>query len=252
MEFSGQNVLITGATRGIGRAIALLMAGCSHKEGGHLKVWINYRSNPESADSLKYEIDQMGAKAALVKFDVTDEKAFVEGIQTIVDADGGLSYLVNNAGIVLDKLALRMKTEEFTQVLDTNLKSVFIGCREALKVMGKQRFGSVVNISSVIAERGNMGQVNYAASKGGILSLTKSFAYEGALRGIRFNAITPGFIDTDMTHLEESVKEAYLKNIPLARLGQPKEVAGAVAFLLSDLASYITGEVLKINGGLYM
>ncbi|BCZ17531.1 3-ketoacyl-ACP reductase FabG [Helicobacter sp. NHP19-003] len=252
MQFSGQNVLITGATRGIGRAIALLLANYSHKEGGRLKVWINYRSSPESADSLKAEIEGMGGRAALVKFDVTDEKAFVEGIGTIVDADGSLSYLVNNAGIVLDKLALRMKTEEFMQVLDTNLKSVFIGCREALKVMGKQRFGSVVNLSSVIAERGNMGQANYAASKGGILSMTKSFAYEGALRGIRFNAITPGFIDTDMTRLEESVKDAYLKNIPLARLGQPEEVAGAVAFLLSDLSSYITGEVLKVNGGLYM
>ncbi|WP_281739392.1 3-oxoacyl-ACP reductase FabG [Helicobacter suis] len=252
MEFSGHNVLVTGATRGIGRAIALLLSGYTNKNKQPLKVWINYRNYPESADNLKKEIEQQGGRAGVIKFDVSQEEAFIEGIKTIVESDGGLSYLVNNAGIVLDKLAVRMKTQEFMQVLETNLKSVFVGCREALKVMGKQRFGSVVNISSVVAERGNMGQVNYAASKGGVVSMTKSFDYEGALRNIRFNCITPGFIDTDMTNLKEEVKESYLKTIPLARLGQPQEVAGAVAFLLSDLSSYITGEVLKVNGGLYM
>ncbi|WP_120955768.1 3-oxoacyl-ACP reductase FabG [Helicobacter mehlei] len=252
MEFSGENVLVTGANRGIGRAIALLLAGYSHKGGQRLKVWINYRNRHEEADALKVEIEKLGGRVALIKFDVTSEEQFVEGIKTIVASDGGLSYLVNNAGIVLDKLAVRMKTEEFRHVLETNLTSVFVGCREALKVMSKQRFGSVVNIASVIAERGNMGQTNYAASKGGMVAMSKSFAYEGALRNVRFNCITPGFIDTDMTALGEDVKESYLKNIPLARLGQPAEVAGAVAFLLSDLSSYITGETLKVNGGLYM
>ncbi|MFC3847967.1 3-oxoacyl-ACP reductase FabG [Helicobacter baculiformis] len=253
MEFSGHNVLVTGANRGIGRAIALLLGGYRNKDDQPLKVWINYRSNHEEADTLKQEIEKAGGRAALVKFDVTCEEAFVEGIKTIADSDGGLSYLVNNAGIVLDKLAVRMKTQEFLQVLETNLKSVFVGCREALKVMGKQKFGSVVNLSSVIAERGNMGQTNYAASKGGVISMSKSFAYEGALRNIRFNCITPGFILTDMNAgLKDELKAEYLKSIPLARLGESKEVAGAVAFLLSDLASYITGETLKVNGGLYM
>lgn len=246
-------MLVTGASRGIGRAVALLLASYTNKDGQPLKVWINYRSNPDSADSLKKEVEDLGGKAGVIKFDVTSEEEFVEGIKTVVDCDGGLSYLVNNAGIVLDKLAVRMKTQEFMHVLETNLKSVFVGCREALKVMGKQKFGSVVNISSVIAERGNMGQTNYAASKGGIISMSKSFAYEGALRNIRFNCVTPGFILTDMNAtLKEELKEEYLKSIPLARLGEAKEVAGAVAFLLSDLASYVTGVVLKVNGGLYM
>ncbi|WP_104578621.1 3-oxoacyl-ACP reductase FabG [Helicobacter felis] len=253
MEFSGHNVLVTGAGRGIGRAIALFLGSCRNKEDQPLKVWLNYRSDPGAVDGLKQEIEALGGRAALVKFDVSHEADFVEGFKTIVDADGGLSYLVNNAGIVLDKLAVRMKTEDFMHVLDVNLRSVFVGCREALKVMGKQKFGSVVNLSSVIAERGNMGQTNYAASKGGVISMSKSFAYEGALRNIRFNCITPGFIATDMNAgLKEDVKEEYLKNIPLGRLGESKEVAGAVAFLLSDLASYVTGETLKVNGGLYM
>ncbi|WP_104749599.1 3-oxoacyl-ACP reductase FabG [Helicobacter cynogastricus] len=253
MEFSGHNVLVTGATRGIGRAIALLLGGYTNKEGQRLKVWINYRGNPETADSLKKEIEEAGGRAALVRFDVSNEEDFVHGLKLITDADGGLSYLVNNAGIVLDKLAVRMKTEDFMQVLEVNLRSTFIGCREALKVMGKQKFGSVVNLSSVIAERGNIGQTNYAASKGGVISMSKSFAYEGALRNIRFNCITPGFIATDMNAgLKDDFKEGYLKNIPLGRLGEAKEVADAVAFLLSDGASYITGETLKVNGGLYM
>ncbi|WP_121021628.1 3-oxoacyl-ACP reductase FabG [Helicobacter vulpis] len=253
MEFSGHNVLVTGANRGIGRAIALLLGGYRNRDSQPLKVWINYRADHKGADTLKGEIENLGGRAALVKFDVTCEEEFIEGVKTIVDSDGGLSYLVNNAGIVLDKLAVRMKTEEFVRVLETNLKSVFVGCREALKVMSKQRFGSVVNLSSVIAEKGNLGQTNYAASKGGVISMTKSFAYEGALRHVRFNCVTPGFIATDMSAgLDDALKADYLKNIPLARLGEAKEVAGAVAFLLSDLASYITGETLKVNGGLYM
>ncbi|WP_120951792.1 3-oxoacyl-ACP reductase FabG [Helicobacter sp. L8] len=253
MEFSGHNVLVTGANRGIGRAVALLLGRYRNKDDQPLKVWINYRNDHKGADALKEDIENLGGRAALLKFDVTNEEEFVEGIRLIVESDGGLSYLVNNAGIVLDRLAVRMKTEEFTHVLETNLKSVFVGCREALRVMGKQKFGSVVNLSSVIAERGNLGQTNYAASKGGVISMSKSFAYEGALRNIRFNCITPGFIATDMNAgLSDELKAGYLKNIPLARLGEAREVAGAVAFLLSDLASYITGETLKVNGGLYM
>ena len=247
MKFSGKNVLVTGASRSIGAEIAKVLAGYG------LKVWINYRSKPELADALKSEIESKGGKAAVIKFDVTDEEAFMQGIQAIIQSDGELSYLVNNAGITNDKLALRMKTDEFMGVVDANLKSCFIGCREGLKIMSKQRFGAVVNIASIIGERGNAGQTNYAASKGGMIAMSKSFAYEGAPRNVRFNCQTPGFIQTDMTDaLNDATKEEYKKTIPLGRFGQSNEVAEAVAFLLSDCASYITGEVLKVNGGLYM
>lgn len=247
MHFSGKNVLITGASKSIGADIARVLAGYG------LKVWINYRSKPELAESLKEEIENQGGRAAIVCFDATDEAAFSEAIQVIVNSDGELSYLVNNAGITNDKLAIRMKTEEFMGVIDANLKSSFIGCREALKAMSKQRFGSVVNVASIIGERGNAGQTNYAASKGGMIAMSKSFAYEGASRNVRFNCVTPGFVETDMTaSLKEEVREGYLKNIPLGRMASGKEIANSVAFLLSDSASYITGEVLKVNGGLYM
>lgn len=247
MNFSGKNVLITGASKSIGAEIARVLAQYG------LKVWINYRSKPELADALKEEIEKNGGKAATICFDATDEGAFVDAIATIVDCDGELSYLVNNAGITNDKLALRMKTEEFMGVIDANLKSCFIGCREALKVMSKQRKGSVVNIASIIGERGNAGQSNYAASKGGMIAMSKSFAYEGASRNVRFNCVTPGFIQTDMTdELKDEIKEYYMKNIPLGRFGDAKEIAQSVAFLLSDASSYITGEVLRVNGGLYM
>ncbi len=247
MNFSGSNVLVTGATKGIGREIAKTLADYG------LKVWINYRSDPALADELKEEIEKEGGSAAVIKFDVTDEDAFVDAVKTIIDSDGELSYLVNNAGITNDKLAIRMKKEDFVSVIETNLTSAFIGCREALKVMSKKRFGSVVNISSIVGETGNAGQVNYSASKGGLNAMTKSFALEGAVRGVRFNAVTPGFIETDMTKkLKEEVVKAYEEKIPLKRFGQPKEVAEAVAFLLSDSSSYITGEILKVNGGMYM
>ncbi len=247
MTFSGKNVLVTGASRGIGAEIAKVLAGYG------LKVWINYKSSAEAADRVKEEIEANGGEAAVIGFDVSDEKAFVEAVKTIVDSDGELSYLVNNAGVTNDKLAMRMSVEDFKKVIDANLTSTFVGCREALKVMSKKRFGAVVNVASVVAEAGNMGQANYVASKGGVIAMTKTFALEGAARGIRFNSVTPGFIDTDMTKdLPEKVKEEMLKRIPLKRFANPKEVANAVAFLLSDEASYITGETLKVNGGMYM
>ncbi len=247
MKFSGKNVLITGASKGIGADIARVLAGYG------LKVWINYRSKPELADSLKEEIEKAGGEAGVICFDASVEEEFVAGIKTIIDSDGELSYLVNNAGITNDKLALRMKLEDFESVIKANLNSAFLGCREALKAMSKKRFGSVVNISSIVGESGNAGQTNYSASKGAMNSMTKSFALEGAARGIRFNAITPGFIATDMTdELSEDIKKAYTDKIPLKRFGDPKDVAEAVAFLLSDGSSYITGEILKVNGGMYM
>lgn len=247
MKFSGKNVLITGASRGIGAGIAKNLANLG------LKVWINYRSKPEIADALKNEIEKSGGKAAVIKFDATNEEEFINAINLILESDGELSYLVNNAGITNDKLALRMKLEDFTSVIEANLTSAFIGSREALKVMSKKRFGSVVNIASIVGEMGNAGQVNYSASKGGMIAMSKSFAKEGASRSVRFNCVTPGFIATDMTDaLSDEVRKSYEDNIPLKRFGSTEDIANAVAFLLSDNASYITGEVLKVNGGLYM
>jgi len=247
MKFSGKNVLVTGASRGIGARIARTLA-----EYG-LKVWINYRSGAEEAEAVKTAITAAGGSAETIGFDVTDEEAFVAAIKRIVEEDGELSYLVNNAGITRDKLAMRMKTEEFMAVIEANLKSAFIGCRESLKVMGKKRFGAVVNVASIVGETGNAGQTNYAASKGGMIAMTKSFAQEAAPRGIRYNVVTPGFIATEMTEvLKPEIKEGFIARIPLGRFGEPKEVAEAIAFLLSDHASYITGETLKVNGGMYM
>jgi len=247
MKFTGTNVLITGASKGIGAEIAKELANYG------LKVWINYRSKPEIADALKNEIEKSGGTASVIKGDVSLEADWKNIIKTIVEADGAISYVVNNAGITKDKLALRMSIDDFDDVINANLKSTFIGCRDSLKAMSKKKFGSVVNISSIVAEMGNPGQVNYSASKGGVNSMTKSFAKEGSARGIRFNCVTPGFIRTDMTdELSDDVKEEYTKNIPLKRFGEAKDVADAVAFLLSDHSSYITGEILKVNGGLYV
>ncbi len=247
MKFTGKNVLITGASKGIGADIARCLA-----EYG-LKVWINYRSKPEIADAVKEEIEAAGGTAAVIKADVSVEADWKNMIKTIVDSDGALSYLVNNAGITKDKLALRMSVDDFDDVINANLKSTFIGCRDSLKAMSKKKFGAVVNISSIVGEMGNAGQTNYSASKGGVNAMTKAFAKEGAPRAIRFNAVTPGFIRTDMTDaLKQEVKDEYTKNIPLKRFGESKEVADAVAFLLSDHSTYITGDILKVNGGLYV
>jgi len=247
MKFSGSNVLVTGSSRGIGAEIAKGLAA----QG--LKVWVNYRSGQAEAESVKEAIIAAGGQAEVIGFDVSDDAAFVSAIKQIVEVDGALSYLVNNAGITKDKLAMRMKSEEFMAVIEANLLSTFIGCREAVKVMGKKRFGAVVNIASIVGETGNAGQTNYSASKGGTIAMTKSFAQEAASRGIRFNSVSPGFIATEMTDvLKEEIKEAFTAKIPLGRFGKPSEVADAVAFLLSDHANYITGETLKVNGGMMM
>ncbi len=247
MKFNGNNVLVTGSSRGIGAEIAKTLASFG------LKVWVHYRSGAAEADSVKEEIESAGGKAAVIGFDVNDEAAFVDAIKTIVDSDGELSYLVNNAGITNDKLALRMKTEDFMSVINANLTSCFIGCRESMKVMRKKKFGSVVNIASIVGETGNAGQTNYAASKGGVIAMTKSFAIEAATSGIRYNTVTPGFIATEMTDvLSDEVKENFTSKIPMNRFGNAKEVAEATAFLLSDHSSYITGETLKVNGGMNM
>ena len=247
MKFSGNNVLVTGSSRGIGAEIAKTLASYG------LKVWINYRSGAVEADAVKDAIEADGGRAAVIGFDVSDESAFVDAIKTIIDSDGELSFLVNNAGITNDKLALRMKNADFMSVINANLTSCFIGCRESMKVMRKKKFGSVVNISSIIGETGNAGQTNYAASKGGVIAMTKSFALESATSGIRFNTVTPGFIATEMTNeLNDEIKDSINAKIPMKRMGEAKEIAEATAFLLSDHSSYITGETLKVNGGMNM
>ena len=247
MKFSGKNVLVTGSSRGIGAEIAKTLAGFG------LKVWINYRSGAAEADAIKETIEAAGGSAAVIGFDVSNEAEFIDAIKTIIDSDGELSYLVNNAGITNDKLALRMKTEDFMSVINANLTSCFIGCRESMKVMRKKKFGSIVNIASIVGETGNGGQTNYAASKGGVIAMTKSFAIEAATSGIRYNTVTPGFIATEMTEvLSDEVKEGFTSKIPMKRFGNASEVAEATAFLLSDHSSYITGETLKVNGGLNM
>ena len=247
MKFSGKNVLVTGSSRGIGAEIAKVLADFG------LKVWINYRSGAEAAEAVKAEIVAAGGEAEVIGFDVSDEAAFIDAIKTIVAADGEFSYLVNNAGITNDKLALRMKTDDFMSVINANLTSAFIGCRESMKAMRKKKFGAVVNIASIVGETGNAGQTNYAASKGGLIAMTKSFAIEAATSGIRYNTITPGFIATDMTDkLSDEIKESFTSKIPMGRFGDAKEVAEATAFLLSDHSSYITGETLKVNGGMLM
>lgn len=247
MKFSGKNVLVTGSSRGIGAEIAKTLAGFG------LKVWINYRSGAAEADAVKEVIEAEGGSAAVIGFDVSDEAAFIDAIKTIMDSDGELSYLVNNAGITNDKLALRMKTDDFMSVINANLTSCFIGCREFFKGARKKKFGSVVNIASIIGETGNAGQTNYAASKGGVIAMTKSFALESATSGIRYNTVTPGFISTEMTEvLSDDIKAGINAKIPMARMGSVNEIAEATAFLLSDHSSYITGETLKVNGGMNM
>ena len=226
MKFTGKNVLVTGSSRGIGAEIAKSLAGFG------LKVWVNYRSGEAEAIAVQASIIDAGGEAEIIGFDVSDEKAFIDAIKQIVSTDGEIAYLVNNAGITKDKLAIRMKADDFMSVIDANLKSTFIGSREGLKAMSKKRFGAVVNIASIVGETGNAGQTNYAASKGGTIAMTKSFAMESAPRGIRFNSITPGSIATEMTAvLKDEVKDSFTAKIPLARFGNPSEVAEATAFL---------------------
>ncbi|MDR0580409.1 MAG: 3-oxoacyl-ACP reductase FabG [Campylobacteraceae bacterium] len=249
MKFSGKNVLITGAGRGIGANIALTLAGFG------LKVWINYNKSEKNAielrDKIKKEIHNPNIE--LIQFDASNENNVKEAFDYICKIDKELDYLVNNAGITKDSLTISMDMDNFTDVLSINTTSCFLTSKEALKIMSKKKFGSVVNISSIAGEIGNIGQVNYSASKGAIIAMTKTLALEGARRNIRFNSITPGLVHTDMTfNLPKSVKDNFISKIPLGDFGRAEDVSYGVAFLLSDYSKYITGETMKINGGLYM
>ena len=237
-SLEGKNALVTGASRGIGRAIAeeLAAAGAS--------VVVGYRSGHEEAEEVAQRI---GGRA--VQADVSDP----ESALALVEAAGEIDILVNNAGLTRDGLLARMSDDDWHTVIETNLSSVFYTCRAIARPMMKKRAGAIVNVSSIVGEMGNAGQAAYAASKAGLLGLTKSIARELASRNIRVNAVTPGFITTDMTAgLSPELKEKMSAAIPLSRIGNAEEVASAVAFLASDSASYITGEVLKVNGGMYM
>jgi len=240
--------LITGAAKGIGRAITLQLA----RDG--FNVAINYAHSEEAAKNLKDEVMTLGVKAEIFRADVSVQDEAAKMFADVKESFGeNVSVLVNNAGITRDTLLMRMKSEDWLAVINTNLNAAFYCSQLAIKDMAKARYGRIISISSVVGLIGNAGQCNYSASKAGIIGLTKSIAREYAARGITANAIAPGFIDTGMTDiLKDEVKEAILKSIPVGRIGSPEEVANAVSFLASEKSAYITGQVLAVDGGMTM
>ncbi|MCY6372107.1 3-oxoacyl-[acyl-carrier-protein] reductase [Clostridium ganghwense] len=244
---SGKNAVVTGASRGIGRAIALKLAELG------ANVILNYRSSAKSVEEVVKAIEEKGVKALAVQGDVSNFEDAKKIIDSAIENFGSIDILVNNAGITKDGLLMRMKEEDFDKVIEVNLKGVFNCTRHATPIMMKQRSGRIINISSVVGITGNAGQTNYAAAKAGIIGFTKSTAKEIAARGITVNAIAPGFIQTDMTEaLSDKVKETIKTIIPLRKMGTPEDVAEATAFLASPMASYITGQVISIDGGMHM
>ena len=238
--------LVTGGSRGIGRAIAVTLAAAG------LQVYLTYVSKPDEAEQTVSAIAQAGGTARACRVDVADAASVAAFFQDEIKDKVSLEVLVNNAGITKDGLVLRMKDEDFDRVLGVNLRGAFVCLREAAKIMTRQRRGRIVNIASVVGQMGNAGQINYAAAKAGLIGVTKSAAKELAGRSITVNAVAPGFIETDMTAaLSDEARQAYARAIPLGRLGTAQDVADAVAFLASDKAAYITGQVLAVNGGLY-
>lgn len=247
MLLTGKTAIVTGGSRGIGRAIALCLAA----EGANVAVI--YAGNTTAAEETLQAITDKGGNAISIQCDVANEDAVTAMVKQVKEQFGSVDILVNNAGITRDGLLMRMKTADWQAVLDTNLTGTFFCTKAVTKFMMKQRSGAIVNLTSVVGLTGNAGQANYAAAKSGIIGFTKSVAKELASRGIRANAVAPGCIDTDMTAvLSDAVKEEMLKTIPLGRVAQPEEVAKAVLFLVSDCASYITGQVLNVDGGMVM
>ena len=239
----GQTAIVTGASRGIGKAIAIFLA----KEGA--EVIINYSSSLENAINVVSEINSLGGKAYPLQADISNENSVDELIKTVLEKNNKIDVLINNAGITKDGLLMRMKTDDWQQVLDLNLNGVFYCTRAVSRQMLKQKKGRIINITSVVGLMGNPGQANYAAAKAGVVGLTQSAAKEFASRGITVNAVAPGFITTDMT--KELNSEAILSAIPLGRFGAPEDVAGAVRFLAADpSAAYITGQTIQVDGGM--
>ena len=243
MSLNGKTALVTGASRGIGRAIALRLA----EDGANVAVI--YAGSADKAEAVVNEITALGVNAKAYRCNVADSAAVNETVQAVTNDLGKIDILVNNAGITRDGLMLRMKDEDFDAVLDTNLKGAFNMIRACYSGFIRKKSGRIINISSVSGIMGNAGQANYSASKAGVIGLTKSVARELASRGITCNAVAPGFIQTDMTE-NLGDNNPLLNSIPLGRMGKPEDIAAAVAFLASDSAAYITGEVLKVDGGL--
>ena len=244
-DLTGRAAIVTGASRGIGRAIArrLAAAGATVVAG----------ARADHADSVAREIEAAGGTAVGVTLDVTDSESVAGVARATLDRFGRIDVLVNNAGIVRDQLLMRMKRSEWDAVVATNLTAAFLCCQSVLRPMLKQRSGRIINIGSVVGQSGNPGQANYAASKAGLIGFSRSLAQEVASRGITVNVVAPGMIDTDMTAaLDQRARDALRARIPMGRLGAPEDVGAAVCFLASDEASYITGQVVSVNGGMYM
>lgn len=247
MSLKGKIAVVTGGSRGIGRAICLRLA----KMGAF--VYVNYVSRSEAAEETVEMIERAGGKGKILGFDVANGKAVQDAFKDILKDSGSIDILVNNAGITRDGLMARMKESDWDSVLDTNLKGAFLCSKVASRSMMKQKFGRIVNISSVSGFSGNAGQVNYAAAKAGLVGLTKSMAREYASRNITVNSVAPGFIETEMTELLDSDTQDQIKSeIPLAAFGKCDDIAGAVAYLVSDDGGYVTGQTLHVNGGMYM
>ncbi len=247
MEFSNQVALITGGSRGIGKDIAKKLAS----RGAY--VLVNYISNSQAAEETLGEIEQEGGKGRAVGFDVSDFDEVQRYVGELSGELGGIHILVNNAGIRNDGLLMRMGEEDWDRVMDINLKGAFNCTRAVSRGMFKNRYGRIINITSTAGEVGNPGQANYAASKAGVIGLTKATAKEFSTRGITVNAVSPGFVETDIiADLNEEMRKKYLEAIPLGRFGRVEDISNVVCFLVSEGASYITGEVIKVNGGIYM
>ncbi len=247
MSLEGKTVLVTGGSRGIGRAISMRMA--SHGA----KVYINYVSRSDAAEETKVTIEEAGGIADVIGFDIANGDQVQQAIKAITEQSGSIEILVNNAGITRDGLIARMKESDWEDVFSTNLKGAFFCSKTVSKGMMKQRWGRIINITSVVGFSGNAGQSNYAATKAGIVGFSKSLAREYASRNITVNCVAPGYIETDMTEgLGDAVKTKMLSEIPMGNLGTSEDVAAAVAFLASEEARYITGQTIHVNGGMYM
>lgn len=243
----GKCAIITGASRGLGKAIALKLASLG------VNIVLNYRSSEKEASEVENEIKSMGVEVVSVKGDISKSEQVENLVAVAKEKFGNIDIMVNNAGITKDTLILRMKEEDFDSVIDVNLKGVFNCLKAITPIMVKQKHGKIINLSSVVGISGNAGQVNYAASKAGVIGMTKSLAKEVGSRGITVNAVAPGFIETDMTDaLGDKFKEEAKKSIPLKRLGKAEDVAEVVAFLASESSDYVTGQVIQVDGGMLM